>query len=85
MAKQFDQRKKALLATRAASQQDVDTAKAAAEMADARVVANQKALDLAVLGPRKEYIYITGSFFYQDRFKCYLHILTLFNGLAYEP
>jgi HlyD family secretion protein len=51
--KQYE-RKKALVLTHAASQQDVDAAQAAAEMADARVIANQKALDLLVLGPRKE-------------------------------
>src|SRR5262249_25049101 len=50
------ERKQQLVASHAASQQDVDSAKAAAEMADARVVANQKALDLAILGPRKEEI-----------------------------
>jgi HlyD family secretion protein len=51
--RQFE-RKKALVASAAASQQDVDGAKAAADVADARVEVNQKALDLAVLGPRKE-------------------------------
>jgi HlyD family secretion protein len=51
--KQYE-RKKALIATNAASQQDVDAARAASEMADARVISNQKTLDLAVLGPRKE-------------------------------
>ena len=39
---------------RAASQQDLDNARAALDMADARVVAQQKALDLEILGPRKE-------------------------------
>jgi HlyD family secretion protein len=48
------ERKKALLASAAASQQDVDAAQAAAEVAVAKVEVNQKALDLAVLGPRKE-------------------------------
>jgi HlyD family secretion protein len=40
----------------AVSQQDVDNAQAAAEMADAKLTANQKALELSVLGPRKEEI-----------------------------
>jgi HlyD family secretion protein len=35
-------------------QQDVDAAKASVEMAQAKLAVNQKALDLAVLGPRKE-------------------------------
>jgi HlyD family secretion protein len=48
------ERKKALVASSAASQQDVDAAKAAAEVAEAKVQVNQKALDLAVLGPRQE-------------------------------
>jgi HlyD family secretion protein len=38
----------------AISQQDVDNAKAAAETADARLDALNKALELSVLGPRKE-------------------------------
>jgi HlyD family secretion protein len=38
----------------ATSQQDLDTAKAAFEVAEARLRVNQKALDLAVIGPRKE-------------------------------
>ncbi len=40
----------------AVSQQDVDNAKAATEMADAKLTANQKALELSVAGPRKEEI-----------------------------
>jgi HlyD family secretion protein len=40
----------------AVSQQDVDNAQAAAEMADAKLTANQKALELSVAGPRKEEI-----------------------------
>jgi HlyD family secretion protein len=40
----------------AVSQQDVDNAQAAAEIADAKLVANQKALELSILGPRKEEI-----------------------------
>jgi HlyD family secretion protein len=39
---------------RAVRQQDVDTAKAALEMAEAKLVVNQRALELAVIGPRKE-------------------------------
>ena len=36
------------------SQQDVDNAKAALDVAEAKLEVNQKALDLAVAGPRKE-------------------------------
>jgi HlyD family secretion protein len=39
---------------RAISRQDLDDARAAADVAQARVNVNRKALDLAVLGPRKE-------------------------------
>lgn len=39
---------------RAVRQQDVDVAKAALDVAAAKLAVNQKALDLAVLGPRKE-------------------------------
>jgi len=38
----------------ATSQQDLDTAQAAFEVAEAKLRVNQKALDLAVIGPRKE-------------------------------
>lgn len=41
-------------AMRAISRQDLDDARAAADVAQARVNVNRKALDLAVLGPRKE-------------------------------
>ncbi|HUE13760.1 MAG TPA: efflux RND transporter periplasmic adaptor subunit [Planctomycetaceae bacterium] len=41
-------------AGQAVSQQDVDNAEAAAQVADAKLVANQKALELSVAGPRKE-------------------------------
>jgi HlyD family secretion protein len=51
--KQFE-RKKALLSKNAASQQDADAAEAAAGVAVARVEVSQKALDLAVAGPRQE-------------------------------
>ncbi|HWE75670.1 MAG TPA: efflux RND transporter periplasmic adaptor subunit [Stellaceae bacterium] len=39
---------------RAASQQDLDNANAQLDVANAKVVSQQKALDLAVVGPRKE-------------------------------
>jgi membrane fusion protein PltH len=39
---------------RAASQQDLDNANAALDVANAKVMSQQKALDLAVIGPRKE-------------------------------
>jgi membrane fusion protein PltH len=51
--RQFE-RKKALVTKNAASQQDADAAEAAAGVADARVEVNQKALDLAIAGPRQE-------------------------------
>jgi HlyD family secretion protein len=51
--KQYE-RKKQLYEKKAGSEQDVDTAKAALDVAEARVEVNQKALDLAVAGPRKE-------------------------------
>ncbi len=50
---QYD-RKKALRGTSVASQQDVDAAKAAMDVADANVRASQTALDLVVAGPRAE-------------------------------
>ncbi len=53
-ARKQSERKIALLPSGGASQQDADTAKAAAGVADAQVEVNQKALDLAVLGPRQE-------------------------------
>ncbi|HEY7165251.1 MAG TPA: efflux RND transporter periplasmic adaptor subunit [Candidatus Binatia bacterium] len=43
-------------AGRAVRQQDVDDAKAAVGVAEAKLAVNQKSLDLAVLGPRKEEI-----------------------------
>jgi HlyD family secretion protein len=43
-----------LAATRSVSQEEFDNAKAAWETAQAKFVVNQKALDLAVAGPRKE-------------------------------
>jgi HlyD family secretion protein len=41
-------------AGRAVRQQDVDDAKAALDVAEATLAVNQKALDLAIIGPRKE-------------------------------
>jgi HlyD family secretion protein len=41
-------------AGRAVRQQDVDAAKAALQVAEAKLAVNQKVLELAVLGPRKE-------------------------------
>jgi len=43
-------------AGRAVRQQDVDAAEAALQMAEAKLAVNEKALELAVLGPRKEEI-----------------------------
>lgn len=40
----------------AVSQQDIDDAKAALEVAEAKLMASQKALELAIAGPRKEEI-----------------------------
>jgi HlyD family secretion protein len=51
--RQFE-RKKSLLGSNAASQQDADAAEAAARVADARVEISRKALDLTVAGPRQE-------------------------------
>jgi HlyD family secretion protein len=48
------ERRLAMLPGGGAAQQDVDTAMANAGVADAQVEVNQKALDLAVLGPRRE-------------------------------
>ncbi len=41
-------------AGRAVRQQDVDSARAALQVAEAKFAVNQKALDLALIGPRKE-------------------------------
>jgi HlyD family secretion protein len=56
--RQYDRVKRLLAEShgQAVSQQDVDNAQAAAEMADAKLIANQKALELAIAGPRKEEI-----------------------------
>jgi HlyD family secretion protein len=45
-----------LSAGRAVRQQDVDSAKSALEVAEAKLVVSRRALDLAVTGPRKEEI-----------------------------
>jgi len=47
-------REKTLLEKASATRQDVDNAKAAMDVADAKVEVNQKALDLAIAGPRVE-------------------------------
>jgi HlyD family secretion protein len=54
--RQYERIKAALegSAGRAVSQQDVDTAKAAWDVAEAKLMVNQKALALAVAGPRQE-------------------------------
>jgi HlyD family secretion protein len=51
--KQYE-RKRSLVARGAGSQQDLDAAKAALDMAEAKIALTQKALDLAVAGPRRE-------------------------------
>lgn len=53
-ARQDLARLEALLPRKAASQSDYDTGRAALDMALARLQVNQKALDLAVMGPRAE-------------------------------
>jgi HlyD family secretion protein len=53
-ARQRFDRAKALLPARAISQDDYDTIKAALDVAEAKMVVNQKSLDLAIAGPRKE-------------------------------
>jgi len=54
--RQYDRLKNAaeVSAGKAVRQQDVDIAKAALQVAEAKVAVNQKTLDLALLGPRKE-------------------------------
>jgi HlyD family secretion protein len=52
--RQFDRMKE--LSRGAVSLQDFENAKAALDVADARLVVNEKALELSVLGPRKEEI-----------------------------
>ena len=53
-ARRQAQRKTVLLSKDAGTQQDADVAEAAAGVSDARVEVNQKAFDLAVVGPRRE-------------------------------
>lgn len=55
---QYERVKSAMDASagRAVRQQDVDNAKAAVQVAEAKLVVNQRALDLAIAGPRKEEI-----------------------------
>ncbi len=53
-ARQTYERYKMLAQNQGVSQQDLANAKAALDMAAAKVEVNQKALDLAVAGPRKE-------------------------------
>jgi HlyD family secretion protein len=48
------ERRKALAANSIVSQQDLDNAKAAFDVAEAKLAASQKILDLAIAGPRKE-------------------------------
>ena len=45
---------KTLAADSIVSQQDLENAKAALDVAEAKLEVNQKALDLAIAGPRKE-------------------------------
>ncbi|MEJ2292554.1 MAG: HlyD family efflux transporter periplasmic adaptor subunit, partial [Deinococcales bacterium] len=53
-AQLFYQRTRGLVQASGASQQDLDSAKAALDVANAKVVVAQNALDLAVKGPRPE-------------------------------
>jgi HlyD family secretion protein len=53
-ARQLYQRYMTLALRQGVSQQDLDNAKAALDVAEAKAVVCQKALDLAVAGPRKE-------------------------------
>ena len=53
-ARRIYEREKFLVEKAAATQQDVDNAKAALDVADAKVEVNRKALDLAIAGPRAE-------------------------------
>jgi HlyD family secretion protein len=53
-ARQQYDRAKALVSTQGVSQGDLDNARAVLDVALAKVVVNQKALDLAVIGPRQE-------------------------------
>lgn len=53
--RQFE-RREALAARSIASEQETDIAKAASDVADAKVIVNQRALELAIAGPRQEEI-----------------------------
>jgi HlyD family secretion protein len=53
-ARQMYERYRNLAPSGGVSKQELDNAKAALDSAEAKVTVNQKALDLAVLGPRKE-------------------------------
>jgi HlyD family secretion protein len=53
-ARQQYARARSLLPTQGMSPQDVENAKAAQDVAEAKVIVQQKALDLAVIGPRQE-------------------------------
>src|SRR5271168_2327410 len=48
------ERRKTLVANSIVSQQDLENARAALDVAEAKLALNQKALDLAIAGPRKE-------------------------------
>lgn len=53
-ARRTYERRSTLVRTSAVSRQDVDSAKATMDMAEAKVEVNQKVLDLAIAGPRQE-------------------------------
>src|SRR5437868_7124422 len=53
-ARQHYERFSKLVAPGAVSKEDLDNAKAALDVADAKLAVNQKALDLVLIGPRKE-------------------------------
>jgi len=53
-ARRLYEREKSLFEKSSATQQDVDNSKAAMDVADAKVEVNEKALDLAIAGPRVE-------------------------------
>lgn len=55
-ARRQQERREALAARSIASEQESDIAKAAADIADAKVTVNQRALELAIAGPREEEI-----------------------------
>jgi HlyD family secretion protein len=53
-ARQLYERYRSLIGERAVSRQELDNAKAAMDVAEAKLVVSQKALDLLIAGPRKE-------------------------------